>query len=216
MLSKEYLQPIIEWIHMNRGLYVADEVQTGFGRVGEKFWAFELYGVVPDIVILGKPMGNGHPMGAVVCTEAVAKSFETGMEFFSSFGGNPVSCAIGLAVLEVIEEEGLQQHASQAGKFLKEELWKNKSEIEQHFSASGTPTHIADIRGSGLFMGIELVKDTETREPDAASAASMVNTMKEKGFLLSTDGPHENVIKIKPPMCFSKANAEELIDNLIT
>ncbi|MCD6332926.1 MAG: aminotransferase class III-fold pyridoxal phosphate-dependent enzyme [Bacteroidales bacterium] len=216
MLSKEYLQPVIEWVRANGGLYVADEVQTGFGRVGEKFWAFELYDVVPDIVILGKPMGNGHPMGAVVCTEAVIKSFETGMEFFSSFGGNPVSCAIGLAVLEVIEEEELQKYANRTGKFLKEELWKNRSAIEQHFTASGTPTYIADIRGSGFFMGIELVKDPETREPDAASATKIVNTMKKKGFLLSTDGPHENVIKIKPPMCFSKTNANELIENLIT
>ena len=199
MLSAEFMLQQVKWVREQGGLYVADEVQTGFGRVGSHFWGFELYGLVPDIVILGKPMGNGHPMGAVVCSEEVARSFETGMEFFSSFGGNPVSCEIGLAVLEVIEEENLQQNALEVGNF-----------ILETFKSSC----IADIRGSGLFLGIELVKDLTSREPDGESASRIVNRMKERGFLLSTDGPYENVIKFKPPMCFSMENAREMMEEL--
>jgi 4-aminobutyrate aminotransferase-like enzyme len=210
------------------GIYVADEVQTGFGRVGHKFWAYELYDVVPDMVILGKPMGNGHPMGAVVCTEAIARSFETGMGFFSSFGGNPVSCEIGLAVLEVIEEEGLQENARKVGDFLIGELKKlfsrqmtadnrdaylrpsEQSAAGNSRHASRVTFHASEIRGSGLFLGIELM-EADTGKPASEAAGRLVNAMKERGFLLSTDGPYNNVIKFKPPMCFSIRNAEELL-----
>lgn len=182
---------------------IADEVQTGFGRVGEAFWAFELHGVVPDIVVLGKPMGNGHPIGAVVTTEAIAASFENGMEFFSSFGGNPVSCAIGLEVLNVIEEEGLQENAASTGAWLRKGL---QALALQH-------PKIGDVRGLGLFLGIEIVRPG-TLEPDAAAAKQVVETMKAKGILLSTDGPDHNVIKLKPPLVFSQTDADFLLRSL--
>ncbi len=204
MLDRAYMQEIYREVRTLGGLCVSDEVQTGFGRVGHTYWGYELHDVVPDIVLLGKPMANGHPMGAVVCTGEIARSFETGMEFFSSFGGNPVSCEIARAVMEVIEEEGLQEHARQVGDFLLDELR----------ALAGTLPAISDVRGSGLFLGIEFVRDHGTMEPDGAKAKSIVNRMKERGFLLSTDGPFNNVIKFKPPMCFSMENAEELVENI--
>ena len=236
VLDPEFMKEQVRKIHEVGGLYIADEVQTGFGRVGKHFWGFELYDVVPDMVILGKPIANGHPMGAVVCTEAVAASFETGMEFFSSFGGNPVSCEIAKAVLKVIKDEGLQEKAWEIGEFLLERF----SEIQRKTLSDGlrytvyglrqaetgdrkpetlnripntdfAVTFISDVRGSGLFLGIELVKDLSTLEPDPEAASSLVNYMKDRGILLSTDGPDENVIKFKPPMCFSRENAEEVV-----
>ena len=202
LLDKEQMQDRVRWIRKHGGLYIADEVQTGFARVGKYFWGFELYDVVPDIVILGKPIANGHPMGAVVCSNEVAKSFETGMEFFSSFGGNPVSCEIAKTVLEVIEDEGLQANALEVGDFLLAELKSIKS------------PGILEVRGTGLFIGIEFVKNQKAEEPDPETASAIVAEMKNRGFLLSTDGPYENVIKFKPPMCFSKENAKELIKEL--
>jgi len=172
------------------GVTIADEVQVGFGRVGTHFWAFETQGVVPDIVTLGKPIGNGHPMAAVVTTAEIAASFDNGMEYFNTFGGNPVSCAVGLAVLEVIEREALQQHALEVG----ERFLDGLLGLQQRHSLIG------DVRGLGLFLGIELVRNRETLEPADSEAALVVNEMKWRGFLLSTDGPHHNVIKIKPPM----------------
>jgi 4-aminobutyrate aminotransferase-like enzyme len=216
VLSKELMQRTIKDVRASGGIYVADEVQTGFGRVGHSFWAYELYDVVPDMVILGKPMGNGHPMGAVVCTEAIARSFETGMEFFSSFGGNPVSCEIGLAVLTVIEEEGLQENARMVGDYLIAELGKtfrNDAYLRPSLGPTIEPFHVAEIRGSGLFLGIELT-ETRTGKPATDAATSIVNSMKDRGILLSTDGPFNNVIKFKPPLCFSMKNAGELLRQL--
>lgn len=219
VLQKDFMQQTINQVRESGGIYVADEVQTGFGRVGHKFWGYELYDVVPDMVILGKPMGNGHPMGAVVCTEEICRSFETGMEFFSSFGGNPVSCEIGLAVLNVMEEEGLQENARQVGDFLLSEFNQliNKvlylSSIDffsPPLQTSRIPFHISSARGSGLFLGFELT-NTENGKPATEAAVFLVNEMKEKGFLLSTDGPFNNVIKFKPPMCFSMNNAVEML-----
>lgn len=215
MLSTAWMQEIVRTVRESGGIYVADEVQTGFGRVGHKFWGFELYDIVPDIVILGKPMGNGHPMGAVVCTGEIAHSFETGMEFFSSFGGNTVSCEIGLAVLEVIEEEGLQENARNVGDFLLRELNSQYTTGSGQRSAGWEQSEppircqVSEVRGSGLFLGIELT-DPKTGKPATEAAVSIVNSMKDRGFLLSTDGPFNNVIKIKPPMCFSMENALEL------
>jgi len=209
MLPKNYLGEAYKKIRALGGVCIADEVQTGFGRIGEKFWGFELYDVVPDIVILGKPMGNGHPMGAVVFTDEIAESFENGLEFFSSFGGNPVSCEIGLAVLEAIENDGLQENAKTTGRYLLDEFFK----IQEENNAEGKGI-IGDVRGSGLFMGIEIVKDLETREPDPETASRTVNDMKKEHILLSTDGPEENVIKFKPPLCFTMDNARELLKKL--
>lgn len=213
VLDKALMQERVNWIREQGGIYIADEVQNGFARIGTHFWGFELYDVVPDIVILGKPIANGHPMGAVVCTDEIAKSFETGMEFFSSFGGNPVSCEIAKAVLEVIEDEGLQEHAREVGEFLLSEiksLTNRQSSFLFRHSSLGKSI-ILEVRGSGLFLGIEFVKSLETKEPASEAASYIVNQMKEKGFLLSTDGPYENVIKFKPPMCFSMDNAKELL-----
>lgn len=190
------------------GLAIADEVQIGFGRVGRAFWGFELQGVVPDIVTLGKPIGNGHPMGAVVTTPEIASSFVTGMEYFNTFGGNPVSCAIGLAVLDVIEEEGLVENARRVGDHLLAGL---EELVARHPLA-------ADARGVGLYLGLELVRDHETLEPAAAEASYVANRAKEEGVLISTDGPHHNVLKLKPPIVFTEDDADrvvELLDSIL-
>ncbi len=183
---------------------IADEVQTGFGRVGTHFWAFETQGVVPDIVTMGKPIGNGHPLGAVVTTREIAASFANGMEYFNTFGGNPVSCAIGLAVLDVIEEEELQAHALSVGAYL---LGGLRAVGQRH-------PLVGDVRGLGLFIGIELVRDRETRAPAPEQAAYVANRLRERGILLSTDGPLHNVLKIKPPLVFDTADADFLVATL--
>lgn len=193
-LPPGYLEPAYARVRAAGGLCVADEVQVGFGRVGDHFWAFEEHGVVPDIVVLGKPMGNGHPMGAVVTTRGVADAFDDGMEFFSTFGGNPVSCAAGLAVLDVIEDEGLQGRALELGCHFLDGLCK----LQTRHSLVG------DVRGRGLFLGVELVRDRHTLEPADTEATAIVNAMREQGVLLSTDGPLHNVLKIKPPLVLER------------
>jgi 4-aminobutyrate aminotransferase-like enzyme len=186
------------------GVCVADEVQVGFGRVGSHLWAFERQGVVPDVVTLGKPIGNGHPLAAVVTTRAIAEAFDNGMEYFNTFGGNPVSCAVGLAVLDVIEEEGLQEHARIVG----DELLGRLRELQERHSLIG------DVRGAGLFLGVELVTEHETLTPAAAEAGRVIEALKERGILLSTDGPLHNVLKIKPPMVLSLEDARRFVSEL--
>ena len=186
------------------GVCISDEVQTGFGRIGTHFWGFEAQDVIPDIVVLGKPMGNGHPIGAVVTTNEIAQAFDNGMEFFSSFGGNPVSCEIGMAVLNVIEEEQLQQNALETGNYFLSLL----RDLQKEFPVIG------DVRGSGLFLGVEFVKDMETLEPNTELAQYLKNKLREDFILVSTDGPYDNVIKMKPPLCFNKRNAEQVVSEL--
>ena len=186
------------------GVCIADEVQVGFGRVGSHFWAFEPQGVVPDIVTLGKPIGNGHPLAAVVTTPEIAASFDTGMEYFNTFGGNPVSCAVGLAVLDVIERGGLQEHALEVGERLLEGLRELQSRHEL----------VGDVRGRGLFIGVELVTDRDTLDAGGRRAAEIIEQIKDRGFLLSTDGPLHNVIKIKPPMVLQADDIDSLLTNL--
>jgi 4-aminobutyrate aminotransferase-like enzyme/Ser/Thr protein kinase RdoA (MazF antagonist) len=177
---------------------IADEVQVGFGRLGTHFWGFETQGVVPDIVVLGKPIGNAFPLGAVVTTREIAASFANGMEFFSTFGGNPVACAAGLAVLDVLEEEKLQARALRVGGY-----WAGKlRSIQERFALIG------DVRGSGLFLGIDLVRDATTREPATDEADYVVNRLRERGILAGTDGPRHNVIKLRPPLIFSELDAD--------
>ena len=201
-LPPGYLDRVYRHVRQQGGICIADEVQTGIGRVGTHYWAFEQQGVVPDVVTIGKPFGNGHPLGAVVCTPAVAEAFANGMEYFNTFGGNPVSCAVGLAVLEVVRDEGLQQHALAIGDYLKALF----GELQSDYPI------IADVRGSGLFLGIELLgKDAS---PAAPPAAYIIYRMRELGFLMSTDGPHENVLKVKPPLCFNRSSADMLVDYL--
>lgn len=180
------------------GVCIADEVQVGFGRAGTHMWAFDEQGTIPDIVTLGKPIGAGHPMAAVVTTPEIARSFANGMEYFNTFGGNPVSCAAGMAVLDVIEQEGLQENARVVGAYLQDGLEQLAKRHEL----------IGDVRGRGLFVGAELVTDRESRAPATRQAAEAVNLLRERAILLSTDGPDENVIKIKPPMVFDRDNAD--------
>ncbi|MHA4807525.1 aminotransferase class III-fold pyridoxal phosphate-dependent enzyme [Flavitalea flava] len=203
-LPPGYLQDVYRYIRAAGGICIADEVQVGFGRVGECFWGFELQGAVPDMVVLGKPIGNGHPLAAVVTTPAIAEAFNNGMEYFNTFGGNPVSMITGMAVLEVIREEELQRHALEVGNFFMDGL-------------KGLMTKypiIGDVRGSGLFIGAEMVRDRETLEPAVPEIDIVVEKMKYRGFLISTDGPLHNVLKIKPPVIFSRENAETFIANL--
>ena len=203
-LPENYLKEVYKYVKAAGGICIADEVQVGFGRVGEKFWGFELQDVLPDIVVMGKPIGNGHPLAAVVTTLAVAGAFNNGMEYFNTFGGNPVSMAAGIAVLKTIQEEEMQQHALEVGSHLMKEL---KSLMNKHVV-------IGDVRGHGLFIGVELVRNRTTLEPAVPEIDGIVEKMKDCGFFISTDGPLYNVLKIKPPMVFTKENADELVRNL--
>jgi 4-aminobutyrate aminotransferase-like enzyme/Ser/Thr protein kinase RdoA (MazF antagonist) len=197
-----YFQEVYKWVREAGGICIADEVQTGFGRMGKSFWAFELFEVIPDIVTMGKPAGNGHPLAVVAVTKEVAEKFANGMEFFNTFGGNPVSCSIGRTILEIIDKEKLQQNALAVGGFLKQEL----KQLQREFPVIG------DVRGEGLFLGFEL--NDLAKNPLAAQASYLANRMKDLGILMSTDGPDYNVLKIKPPMVFSQENAKELIFRL--
>jgi len=201
VLPENYLKEAYHYVRNAGGVCIADEVQVGFGRAGTHIWGFETQGVVPDIVTMGKPMGNGHPLAAVVTTPEIAAAFNNGMEYFNTFGGNPVSCAIGLAVLDVIAEEHLQANAFQVGKHLMDGL----RELMDKYALIG------DVRGLGLFVGIELVLDRKTLMPAPPQASYVANRMRERGILLSTDGPFHNVLKIKPPMVFTEANADYLV-----
>ncbi len=201
---KNYLREAFKYVRNEGGLCIADEVQVGFGRLGSHFWGFETQDVVPDIVTLGKPIGNGHPLSAVVTRAEIAEAFDNGMEYFNTFGGNPVSCAVGMAVLDVVRDEKLQENALRIGAHLKsglEEL-KKKHEI------------IGDVRGLGLFLGVELVLNRQTLEPAASQAIEIIERMKDGGILLSIDGILANVLKIKPPLIFSEANVDSLVSTL--
>jgi 4-aminobutyrate aminotransferase-like enzyme/Ser/Thr protein kinase RdoA (MazF antagonist) len=199
-----YLSDAYDYARAAGALCVADEVQVGFGRVGTHFWAFEAQGVVPDIVTMGKPIGNGHPLGAVVTTPEIAASFANGMEYFNTFGGNAVSCSAGLAVLDVLQGEGLQEHARVTGAELAAGL---RGLQEQH-------PLIGDVRGRGLALAIELVRDRATLEPAPRHAAYVVERMRERGILLSTEGALHTVIKMKPPLAFTSADAQRLVRTL--
>ena len=198
-LPNGFLAKSYEYVRAAGGLCISDEVQTGCGRMGKTFWGFQLHDVVPDIVTIGKPLGNGHPLAAVACTPEVADKFANGMEYFNTFGGNPVSCAIGIEVLRTVKREELQKSALEVGEFLKFEL----KQLSKEFPIIG------DVRGQGLFLGIELV-DSEMN-PLAAQTDYLVNRMKTYGIIMSTDGPARNVLKVKPPMVFFIENAKELI-----
>ena len=195
-----YLAAAYDHARAGGAFCIADEVQVGFGRVGAAMWAFEEHGVVPDIVTLGKPIGNGHPLGAVVTTAALAAQFANGMEWFNTFGGNPVSCAAGMAVLDVIEQDGLMARALDTGSYLL-----------AHFRELATRhTAIGDVRGRGLYLGLDLVSDRATKQPATKLAADIANRLRERGVLISTDGPYDNVIKVKPPIVFTRADADTL------
>jgi len=200
----DYLAEVYRHVRGTAAVCIADEVQVGFGRLGTHFWGFDTQGVVPDIVVLGKPIGNAFPLAAVITTAEIANSFNNGMEFFSTFGGNPVACAAGLAVLDVLEEGHLQPNALRVGAHLIEGL---KTLQTRH-------ALIGDVRGSGLFVGIDFVLDRETREPAPLQASYVVNRLRDCGILAGTDGPHHNVIKLRPPLVFSEFDAELFLKTL--
>jgi 4-aminobutyrate aminotransferase-like enzyme/Ser/Thr protein kinase RdoA (MazF antagonist) len=196
-----YLSAVYQHIRKAGGVCIADEVQVGFGRVGSHMWAFETQNVVPDIVTLGKPIGNGHPMAAVITTQAIADAFVNGMEYFNTFGGNPVSCAIGSAVLDVIEQESLIEHAKITGNYFQNKL----RDLQQKFDLIG------DVRGLGLFIGVELVEDKISKRPATDKTSWLVEFFKQHQILMSTEGRYYNILKIKPPMAFTKEDADKFI-----
>jgi len=200
VLPEGYLTGMHSLVRAHGGVAIADEVQTGFGRVGSHMWAFEAHGATPDIVTLGKPFGNGFPLSAVITTSEVALSSGK-IEYFNTFGGNPVACAVGMAVLNVIEEEGLQENARVVGQYTRDLINAVATKHEA----------IGDVRGMGLLFGFEFVKDRATREPDPNAARHVMHWMRDNAnVLVSTDGPYRNVIKVKPPLCFTKADGERL------
>ena len=198
-LPEGFLREAYKLVRKAGGICISDEVQTGCGRMGKTFWGFQLHDVTPDIVTIGKPLGNGHPIAAVACTQEVADAFANGMEYFNTFGGNPVSCAIATEVIKTVKRDGLQKNALEVGEFLKTEL----KELANKFPIIG------DVRGQGLFLGIELVDPN--LNPLAEQTDYLANRMKDHGILMSTDGPDYNVLKIKPPMVFTRENAEEVV-----
>jgi 4-aminobutyrate aminotransferase-like enzyme/Ser/Thr protein kinase RdoA (MazF antagonist) len=204
MFPDGYLAEVYRLVREAGGVCIADDVQTGYGRLGKWFYGFEQQGVSPDIVVLGKPIGNGHPIAALATTREIADTFDNGMEFFSTFGGNTVSSVVGKTVLEIVQEESLPEHAAQVGAFLLSQLDAMKS---RH-------PIIGDVRGSGLFLGVELVRDHEALEPAAGETRHIANRMRDRGILIGTDGPLHNVLKIRPPMPFTMTDAEILIEQL--
>jgi 4-aminobutyrate aminotransferase-like enzyme/Ser/Thr protein kinase RdoA (MazF antagonist) len=204
VLPEGFLAAVYRDVRRAGGVCIADDVQTALGRTGSHFWGFELQNVVPDILVLGKPLGNGHPLAAVITTSEIAASFAAGPEFFSTFGGNSVSCAVGCAVLDVLEDEQLQANAAAVGDLLLTGLTEM------------APRHplVGDVRGTGLFIGVELVTDRETREPATRQASYVKDRMRERRVLLGTEGPADNVIKIRPPMTFDATAAARLLETL--
>jgi 4-aminobutyrate aminotransferase-like enzyme/Ser/Thr protein kinase RdoA (MazF antagonist) len=196
-----YMQEVAARLQRAGCLLVADEVQSGYGRTGSHLWSFQLAGVIPDFVTLGKPMGNGHPVAAMVTRREIAERLAAETDVFSTFGGNPVACRAALAVLDVLEEEGLRQNAREIGDHLRDRL---RQLMETHSS-------LGDVRGTGLMTGLELVADRETRAPAPKLADVVMNLMRDKGVLVGSTGPDDNVLKIRPPLVFSADDAEQLV-----
>jgi 4-aminobutyrate aminotransferase-like enzyme len=199
-----FLAPAVAAIRDAGGIFIADEVQAGFGRLGAGMWGFARHDLEPDIVTMGKPMGNGHPLAAMACKPHVIAEFGAKARYFNTFGGNPVSVAAGQAVLDVIEGEGLIANAKRVGA----QLMQGFADMAKRYEA------ICDVRGAGLFIGVELVSDRAQKTPDAALATKLVNGLREKRILISASGPHANTLKIRPPLPFSSANADQLLSTL--
>ncbi|WP_323785462.1 aminotransferase class III-fold pyridoxal phosphate-dependent enzyme [Thalassovita sp.] len=196
-----YLHETIRRTRAAGGLFIADEVQIGFGRTGSHFWRFDMYGVTPDIVTMGKPMGNGMPLSAVVTTEEIYQAFKKDNYLFSSTGGNPVSCAAGLAVLDVLERDNLQANAERVGAYIKRGLQDLQAKHDI----------IGDVRGRGLLLAVELVKDRATKEPVPGAVKAIINDMARNGVLIGSEGALGTVIKLRPPIVFSETNADLLL-----
>ena len=204
ILPEDYLREVYKYMRECGAVCIADEVQTAYGRMGTSFYAFEDQDVIPDIVVLGKPIGNGHPLAAVVTTAEIAAAFDNGMEFFSTFGGNTVSAAAGKKVLEIVLRDDYMRHAAATGSYLLDLLKALKDRYPI----------IGDVRGSGLFIGVELVSDRDTLEPASAEASYIKEKLRDHNILTGTDGLYDNVLKIRPPMPFNKDDAGILADRL--
>lgn len=199
-----YLKKAVALVRKAGGLFISDEVQAGFGRSGTHMWGHQAHGVVPDIVTLGKPMGNGFPIGGAVARADLLNEFRAQSMYFNTFGGNPVACAAGLAVLDVMEKEKLMENARVVGDYARGGIKRlqDKHDI------------IGEVRGPGLFFGAELVRDRRTKEPATDETRRVVNFMRENGVLISRIGPFDNVLKMRPPMPFSRDNADQLLSRL--
>lgn len=198
---KGFLKPAVDAIHAAGGLFIADEVQPGFGRTGDAMWGFMRHGVQPDMVTVGKPMGNGYPMAGVIMRPQVVAEFGEKARYFNTFGGNPVAAAAGMAVLDVIKADNLQNNARDVGAFMQDEF----RQLAAEFAVIG------DVRGAGLFIGVEIVSDAKSKTPDAATTSRLVNGLRERRILISASGPAANVLKIRPPLVFSRENAGMLV-----
>lgn len=203
-LPHGWLKPAADVVRKAGGLLICDEVQSGFGRTGTHLWAHEKVGVVPDIMTLGKPMANGHPVGGVVTNHDVLRTFRSGYRYFNTFGGNPVSCAAAMAVLQEIEDKDLVENAKNVGEHARARL----NTLAQKHDVIG------DVRGSGLIFGAEMVLDKGTKKPAGAFTDRVINAMRHRGIILSKLGRHRNALKIRPPMPFSIQNADLLFDTL--
>ncbi|MDR6759322.1 4-aminobutyrate aminotransferase-like enzyme [Mycoplana sp. BE70] len=199
-----FLKGAVDAIHEAGGLYIADEVQSGFARTGEAMWGFQRHGVIPDLVTMGKPMGNGFPVAGVAARPEVLAEFGTKARYFNTFGGNAVAVAAASAVLDVIEEEGLLENARAIGLHLKEGF---QALARKHAC-------LGDVRGAGLFLGVEIVSDRAGKTPDAATATRVINGLRDENVLISGCAKAANVLKIRPPIVFSRENADELITKL--
>jgi len=204
MQDAGWLRPAAEVVQKAGGLLICDEVQSGFGRIGTHFWAHQKQGVTPDVVVLGKPMANGHPVGAVVTTSDTMAAFRHQFRYFNTFGGNPVSCAAAMAVLDELEEQDLMGNSRTVGDY----ALKRFDTLKQKYDVIG------DVRGSGLVFGAELVKDRSTMEPASDFTDRIINAMRDKGVIHANLGRHRNTLKIRPPMPFSIENADLLFDTL--
>jgi 4-aminobutyrate aminotransferase-like enzyme len=200
----DLLKPVAEVVRKAGGVFIADEVQSGFGRSGEKLWGYQRHGIDPDIVTMGKPMGNGFPVAAVAVAPEVVERFGADMRYFNTFGGNTVAIAAAQAVLDIIRDEGLVDNSLKVGRLLREGLQGLASKYEQ----------IGDVRGSGLYVGVELVSDRAAKTPDAAAAAAVVNGLRERRVLISATGFHANTLKIRPPLVFSPANVDRFLTEI--
>ena len=203
-LPRGWLDPTVEVVRRAGGVIVADEIQPGFGRLGTHFWGHERLGFVPDIVTIGKPMANGHPVAAVIAPQETMYGFRSAFRYFNTFGGNPVSCAAAMATLKVVQDEGLMENARIVGDHARAGL---RDLAARH-------TCIGDVRGSGLFFGAEMVLDRDSKTPAAGFTRRVVNGMRDRGVLLNFLGIHGNVLKMRPPMVFSTADADRMLTAL--
>ena len=199
-----FLRPAVEAVRAAGGLFIADEVQPGFGRSGGQMWGFTRHSLIPDLVTMGKPMGNGHPVAGMAARPDLLAEFGARSRYFNTFGGNPVSAAAGIAVLEVIESEGLIENARRTGAYL----------LEQLRQLQARHALIAEIRGAGLFIGVELRRGGKDGTPAGDDAADIVNSLRERRVLISAAGPHGNVLKIRPPLVFGAEHADLLVEQL--